>query len=266
MSSLTLTRFKRCTCCGLLLPSTDSFFGAHKLGKHGRVSHCRMCTRLKNRVPWERHRSNKARIKEKECRECGIVKPRSEFHERKTGKKAGLLSSVCKACDAVRRKQYREHDTERAKLQRRRYYQANRRKMIERQKRYYEANAEAIAVYQKRYREEHHEERQAYNKEYHKRYYADNREKYAEKARKREALRQGHKHRFLKADVQKKYEEQRGKCYWCAQALNGRYEIDHIIPLSKGGPDHSGNICCACQPCNRSKHNKMPWEFSDRLF
>lgn len=266
MSVPSLARFKRCTSCTLVLPSTALFFAAHKLGKYGRVARCRVCTRLNYRVPWERHRSNRERIKEKECRGCGVVKPRSEFYERKTGKKAGVLYSQCKDCNNAARRDWRLANHEEALANAKLHYQANREVIIERNKQYAEANAEKVAAYQKQYREEHQEERKAYQQEYWPEHYAANRRKYIEKGKKRQALLQGHGKGFRKSDIRQMYEQQKGRCYWCEEELNGSYEIDHIIPLSKGGPHHLGNVCCACFSCNRSKHAKMPYEFSDRLF
>lgn len=67
-------------------------------------------------------------------------------------------------------------------------------------------------------------------------------------------------------DVRRQYAQQQGRCHWCASPLGGEYEVDHIIPLSRGGTDNPNNICCACEPCNRQKHAKMPWDFAGRLF
>jgi 5-methylcytosine-specific restriction endonuclease McrA len=52
-------------------------------------------------------------------------------------------------------------------------------------------------------------------------------------------------------------------CYWCGKRTKpkGR-EIDHIVPLSRGGADDVYNLCASCRKCNRSKHAKMPHKFS----
>jgi 5-methylcytosine-specific restriction endonuclease McrA len=50
-------------------------------------------------------------------------------------------------------------------------------------------------------------------------------------------------------------------CYWCDHELNGKFEIDHIIPLSKGGGHTENNVALSCGSCNASKHDLMPIEF-----
>ena len=52
-------------------------------------------------------------------------------------------------------------------------------------------------------------------------------------------------------------------CYFCAEKVpSDDIEIDHIVPISKGGPHVIGNLCVSCLPCNRSKHAKplATWE------
>lgn len=54
-------------------------------------------------------------------------------------------------------------------------------------------------------------------------------------------------------------------CKYCGyKAKPGTYswkmlpiEIDHVIPVSKGGKNIESNLVCACRRCNRKKHNKI---------
>jgi 5-methylcytosine-specific restriction endonuclease McrA len=51
------------------------------------------------------------------------------------------------------------------------------------------------------------------------------------------------------------------KCYYCGTLLNGKYEIDHKKPLSRGGDNKIENIAITCVFCNRSKGFKTENEF-----
>ena len=44
-----------------------------------------------------------------------------------------------------------------------------------------------------------------------------------------------------------------GKAAWESQA---RFEVDHVVPRSKGGPTNIGNLVWACRPCNQAKAAK----------
>lgn len=45
------------------------------------------------------------------------------------------------------------------------------------------------------------------------------------------------------------------KCWVCGKELNGRVHMDHIMPLSRGGPHVPENVRPACPSCNCSKGN-----------
>ena len=48
-------------------------------------------------------------------------------------------------------------------------------------------------------------------------------------------------------------------CAYCQQSLlNTKWHIDHVIPVSRGGPDSHWNMVKCCQFCNLSKSNKLP--------
>lgn len=45
---------------------------------------------------------------------------------------------------------------------------------------------------------------------------------------------------------------QAGRCYHCQCELDpGAAEIDHLLPLVKGGMNGLGNLVASCLPCNR---------------
>lgn len=59
------------------------------------------------------------------------------------------------------------------------------------------------------------------------------------------------------------YTRTEGACHVCRKKLcfnnygkmgrRGAWEIEHSVPVSKGGTDHLNNLYAACIPCNRSK-------------
>lgn len=54
-----------------------------------------------------------------------------------------------------------------------------------------------------------------------------------------------------------------GRCAWCGESLVGQsFEIDHVLPLSQGGPHTAANLVAACADCNRRKGDKLPLRFA----
>lgn len=57
----------------------------------------------------------------------------------------------------------------------------------------------------------------------------------------------------------------RFRCTYCGvPGTDAELEIDHIIPVSKGGSNHMSNLTTSCRKCNQSKGNKkiMPKEIN----
>lgn len=165
---------------------------------------------------------------------------------------------------------------------------------------YRQAHVEERRAYQKVYRQTHIEERRAYHKAYGQTHseerrvrshaHADHiREKqrayraaHAEKiSMQRRAYRLAHieeerantnnRHARKKAnggthtasDIQKQYTNQKGRCYYCHAKVGKVYEVDHVIPLSRGGTNDPSNLVIACPPCNAKKYNKLPHEWRE---
>ncbi len=66
-------------------------------------------------------------------------------------------------------------------------------------------------------------------------------------------------------DVERLYDEQEGRCFYCGKELNAAYSLDHKTPLSGGGTDWPENLCCACEWCSSRKQNKTAEEFTEYL-
>jgi hypothetical protein len=52
----------------------------------------------------------------------------------------------------------------------------------------------------------------------------------------------------------------RFKCTYCGiPGTDAELEIDHIIPVSKGGSNHISNLTTACRKCNQQKRDKISY-------
>ncbi len=166
----------------------------------------------------------------KRCSKCDTIKPYSDFHKNKS-RPLGLHGE-CKICVVTRYKtKYGKSEEYVAK--------ANAHKRA-----YYLKNIDARKVYGKKYYQENKERRRA-----------DNR---LRRARKNAVVSE----KYTKQDVLDKWGTD---CHICKQPIdlsaprvgsNGLH-LDHVIPISKGGPDTLSNVKPAHGRCNISKHNKL---------
>lgn len=68
------------------------------------------------------------------------------------------------------------------------------------------------------------------------------------------------------------YDRNDGYCWHCGKKLafsnygvigsRGAWEIDHSVPVSRGGTDRLNNLVPACIECNRSKQDLSSRQFS----
>lgn len=62
--------------------------------------------------------------------------------------------------------------------------------------------------------------------------------------------------RFSKHNV---YLRDSGICQYCGkQCSRGELTIDHVVPISKQGPENWSNVVAACRNCNQKKGNRTP--------
>lgn len=213
----------------------------------------------------------------KRCSKCCAFKPVTEFSKLSASKDG--LCPRCRECEKQRHRQWYSNPENREKLlayarelppekrskrteRQRKYYKENREALLEQKRLYYEANTEAMRQKSLNYRANNKEA----VREKLRRYRKEHPEIFNHNQRVRRDRLKGAEGSYSLEDVRAKYAEQKGRCYWCIVPLLNTFDIDHIIPISRGGGNGPGNICCSCRDCNRRKHAKMPWEFSDRLF
>jgi 5-methylcytosine-specific restriction endonuclease McrA len=61
-------------------------------------------------------------------------------------------------------------------------------------------------------------------------------------------------------DIQEKLKLQWNCCYWCFTYLHS-YEVDHIVPLARGGSNCKDNVVPTCALCNRQKRDMFVSEW-----
>lgn len=131
------------------------------------------------------------------------------------------------------------------------YLKANYSRIVERNLRWRQRNHEAVLAKAVAWTKKNPERRRAISKAY--------------KSRRRAKEREGSSTPELLA-----WERAARKvCHWCGVVCAKKYEVDHYVPLSKGGRHEVSNLVIACPPCNRRKSAKDPYEFAKergRLF
>ncbi|MGP3712956.1 HNH endonuclease [Brucella sp. RRSP16] len=54
-----------------------------------------------------------------------------------------------------------------------------------------------------------------------------------------------------------------GKCYYCGEKLADIFDVEHLIPQSRGGSHALKNLVPSCKPCNREKGAKSLEDWRD---
>lgn len=68
-----------------------------------------------------------------------------------------------------------------------------------------------------------------------------------------------HQHRLVRFSKQNVYLRDSCTCQYCGKKCsNKELTIDHVIPVSKQGPENWSNVVAACRHCNQKKGNRTP--------
>lgn len=191
------------------------------------------------------------------CRVCGQDTPFENLIKKRHCTDG--VDSVCKLCEAARKKKWTEDNPDKAKNSKNDYKKRHPERVKKQSKEYYgKTKVQKNTRRRERYADNPEPELKA-AKEYRKSPKGREVQRIGQKTRRARKLNAEGK--YTADDVKKQYDRQRGKCYWCDKKVGDSYHIDHVIPLSRGGDNTPSNIVIACQPCNQSKSDKLPHEW-----
>lgn len=231
---------KQCPRCSNVFPLTHEYYGINKSRASGFNQYCKNCWRNIQSERRKRERDEKGIIPVpdgmRRCSICHEIKPATREHFTTCSAGKYGLQTFCKPCAAKYHRDYRASNPEKIS-----------------------------ATEKKRSKTDSRRKNQRENSK--KRYHLDplQKQKTRTKNSNRRARMKGAEGHHTAEDEQAQYAAQNGKCWYCGEKLNGKYEIDHINPLSRGGSNWPDNLVATCAFCNRSKHDKLPWEWIGRL-
>lgn len=211
-------------------------------------------------------------MKTKMCYQCKTEKPLTMFN--KNNQQADGFTGMCKACLSIVRKKYNRkyNQSKKARETARRYYYSKKGQAI---KKAYRQKYTLTEEQKERYREAArlHEKEQKY-KDRQKRYRESPKgKKYKAEKDKRHAKTENGKFSKRKTEIKRKHqmkstdctltrkewiaikEKFGNRCAYCGK--EARLEMDHVIPLSRGGTHTASNIVPACRTCNAKKSNHL---------
>jgi 5-methylcytosine-specific restriction endonuclease McrA len=184
----------------------------------------------------------------KVCSKCGNSCPATNEFFNKNANSAGGLTARCRKCLNEQAREYREKNRETLRAKQRDYIAKNPEREKNRKRDPVEVRERASRWY---YEHKHENRVQVRLREA------------ANRRRARKMQSSGH---YTRADVELQLNAQKRRCWHCGKPLGDKYEIDHLIPLSRGGSNDARNIVISCRACNRSKGAKLPQEWNGRLF
>jgi 5-methylcytosine-specific restriction endonuclease McrA len=205
----------------------------------------------------------------KACSKCGNTQPLENFRANKASKDG--RQSACKSCQKAfyhaNREQYREINRKsrlkrsgEARLKDREYYLRNRKQIIARVRAWERENTDRVRATRKRT----YDRDRAHWVNQTRQWRQANRER-ARKLdnisahRRRSRIQRSSSFRITEKEIARL---RNSACVYCGDCK--QIELDHIIPIARGGNHSIGNIAPACQKCNRSKGAKTITEWRKR--
>lgn len=167
------------------------------------------------------------------CTKCGETKTLSEFYERSPGRP----DAECKECRRARARAYREQNLEVCRARELEYARANAEKKRENARRWYHSSPENRAKAILREKAKYERDPEYKRDRAHQTRARGAGASIVEFVRRREV-----------------YERDQGVCHVCEKHVAwDDYDMDHVVPLGKGGDHTYANVKVAHAACNRAR-------------
>ena len=193
---------------------------------------------------------------QKQCSTCKEWKPATNnfFANSKTGELG--LRAKCKRCTSGWMRKYYEANHEQIKERASKWSKLNPERRKEIDCKWRKQNPEQIKERTRKWRKLNPER----YKEITLKWQKQNPEKGLAKVQKRRALKANAAGTSTAEQIKARFQFHENRCYYCGDNESG-LQIEHRIPLSRGGSNWPANLVPACPACNMSKHTKTEKEF-----
>lgn len=204
----------------------------------------------------EYYAANREELKQKQRERYQRYRDSPEFKAKKA-EQSKLYAAANRTKLPNKRKSHHDRNRERDNANNRKWYAANREYRTAQIKIYSAEHAEETKARSDKWSRNNRARKNATTKAW----VAANPHKIRAFSHKRYALQKNAPGSFGANDITQLLEKQQRCCHYCNVHLTNGFEVDHYIPLSRGGTNEPSNIVLACMPCNRSKGNKLPADF-----
>lgn len=190
-----------------------------------------------------------------------------EFRESERLKKRAYDADLREDEERLRRRRktariWRANNPEKVKAQQQRNYQKTRDRHKARSAARRKKSAKKLQIYFQKYHQLNAEKRNAENRQRRAMEMALNPEKVRLKAREKNHRKRANGGKLSKDLIKLLMSEQDGKYVYCFGKLTEiGFNLDHVMPLSRGGRHEDSNVQLTCPKCNGRKSAKHPLEF-----